>query len=117
MHTAGEVSKMNLKPDRNVISADGCDLSFVTLTVQDAKGIMAPRADNLIKFSVSGPGEIIATDNGDETDFTVFPSHERKAFNGLALVIVKAKRGQTGRITVTAESEGLPAAKCTVTAK
>jgi beta-galactosidase len=117
MSTAGEASQMSLDPDRDVISADGCDLSFVTLTVQDAEGIMAPRADNLIKFSISGPGEIVATDNGDPTDMTVFPSHERKAFNGLALVIVKAKRGPAGKITVTAESEGLPAAKCTITVK
>ena len=117
MRTAGEASGMNLKPDRDVISADGCDLSFVTLTVQDAEGMMAPHADNLIKFSVSGQGEIVATDNGDPTDMTVFPSHERKAFNGLALVIVKAKRGQTGSIVITAESDGLPAATCTVTTR
>jgi hypothetical protein len=29
-------------------------------------------------------------------------------------VIVKAKRGQTGRITITAKSEGLPEAKAVV---
>ena len=114
MRTAGDAAKMSLKPDRSVIDADGSDLSFVTLTVQDSKDIMVPRADNLIRFSVSGPGEIVATDNGDETDFTVFPSHERKAFNGLALVIIKSKKGQAGSIVVTAESEGLPAASCTI---
>ncbi len=117
MRTAGDAAKLSLEPDRAVIDNDGYDLSFVTLTVQDNKGITAPRADNLIKFSVSGQGEIVATDNGDPTDFTVFPSHERKAFNGLALVIVKAKHGQSGSITVTAQSEGLTIAKCTVKAK
>ncbi|MBN2589544.1 MAG: DUF4982 domain-containing protein [Sedimentisphaerales bacterium] len=117
MRTAGDAAKLSLEPDRAVIDCDGSDLSFVTLTVQDSEGITAPRADNLIKFSVSGPGEIVTTDNGDPTDMTVFPSHERKAFNSLALVIVKAKRGQKGTITVTAESEGLTLAKCTVEAK
>ena len=115
--TAGDSAKMSLEPDRKIISADGRDLSYITLTVRDSEDIMVPRANNLVKFSVSGPGEIVATDNGDQTDFTVFPSHERKAFNGLALVIVKAKRGQKGTITVTAESEGLTLAKCTVEAK
>jgi beta-galactosidase len=112
--TAGNASQMDLKPDRATISVDGRDLSFVTLTVQDSNGIMVPRANNLIRLSVSGPGEIVATDNGDATDFNVFSSHDRKAFNGLALVIIKAKRGQTGPVIITAESDGLPAVTCTV---
>jgi beta-galactosidase len=117
VRTAGNASQMNLKPDRATINADGHDLSFVTLTVLDSNGIMVPRAKNLIRFSVSGPGEIVATDNGDATDLSIFSSHERKTFNGLALVIIKAKHGQTGPVVITAESEGLPAVTCTVTTK
>jgi beta-galactosidase len=75
---------------------------------------MVPRSKNMIRFEISGPGEIVATDNGDPTDFTVFASKERKAFNGLALVIVKAKRNQTGTIVVTARSEGLADARTTI---
>ena len=61
----------------------------------------------MVRFKVSGPGEIVATDNGDPTCFVPFPSHEREAFNGLSLVIVRAKKGQTGRVTVTASGDGL----------
>jgi beta-galactosidase len=85
-------------------------LSFVTLTVADAAGLMVPRSKNPITFDITGPGEIVATDNGDATDLVAFSSKERKAFNGLALAIVKAKRGQPGTITVTAKSEGLTTA-------
>ena len=52
-------------------------------------------------------GEIVSTDNGNAIDFTPFQSHERRAYNGHALVIVKAKKGQMGKIVVKAESEGL----------
>jgi len=114
VRTAGDASRMNLKPDRATINADGLDLSFITLTVQDNNGIIVPRANNLVRFSVSGPGEIVATDNGDATDFNVFSSHEHKAFNGLALVIIKAKHGQTGQVVISAESDKLPFATCTV---
>jgi len=38
---------------------------------------------------------------------TAFPSKDRKAFNGLALAIVRAKKGQEGDIHVIAKSEGL----------
>ena len=98
---------MLLKPDRAAIAGDGHDLSFVTLTVADKDGLMVPRSKNPITFAISGPGEIVATDNGDATDLVAFSSKERKAFNGLALAVVKAKRGQSGVITVTATSEGL----------
>ena len=117
VRTAGEASELLLQPDRAVIAADGHDLSFVTLTVVDKAGRMVPRAMNLIHFEIAGPGEIVATDNGDPTDFTVFPSHDRKAFNGLALAIVKAKREERGTITVTAKSDGLAEASAAIKTK
>jgi beta-galactosidase len=107
MKTAGPAASLKLQPDRDKIRADGKDLSFVTLTVTDKAGLMSPRADNRIHFEVEGPGEIVATDNGDPTNFEPFPSHDRKAFNGLCLVIVRGKVGQAGKIKVTATSEGL----------
>jgi beta-galactosidase len=115
--TTGPAAKLLLKPDRNLIVADGHDLSFVTLTVQDKDGLMVPRSKNLIQFEISGPGEIVATDNGDPTDLNIFSLPQRKAFNGLALAIVKAKRGQTGAITLTAKSDGLTLATTTITLK
>jgi len=105
--TAGDASRLLLTPDRSSIAGDGKDLSFVTLAVADKDGRMVPRAMNSIHFEITGPGEIVATDNGDPTDMTPFPSTDRKAFNGLALVIVRAKRGQRGRIVVTAKADGL----------
>jgi beta-galactosidase len=53
----------------------------------------------------------VATDNGDATSFESFQSHERNAFNGLCLVIVRAKAGETGNITLRAATEGLTAAE------
>lgn len=112
--TTGPASRLKLEPDRDRINADGRDLSFVTLTVTDKDGLMVPRAKNAIRFSIEGPGEIVATDNGDPTSFESFQSPERKAFNGLALVIIRGRPGQPGRITVTAESDGLAPARATI---
>jgi beta-galactosidase len=64
-----------------------------------------------IKFTLEGAGEIVgeivATDNGDPTNLDPFPSHERPAFNGLCLAIIRAKAGQPGTITLHARAEGL----------
>ena len=105
--TAGEPSGLKLQPDREVIQADGNDLSFVTVVVKDKAGLTVPRANNQIHFEIEGPGEIVVTDNGDPTSFESFQSHDRKAFNGLCLVIVRGKAGQPGKINLAAKADGL----------
>ncbi len=115
--TTGAASKLLLTPDRSTIANDGRDLCFITLTVADGNIQMVPRSMNLIHFEVSGSGEIVATDNGDPTDMTAFSSKDRKAFNGLALAIVRAKRGQSGQILVVARSDGLEEARTVIMAK
>jgi len=115
--TAQAPAKLEAAPDRATIGADGRDLAFVTVRVADAAGITAPRADNRIVFSIEGPGEIVATDNGDQTSFEPFQSPQRKAFSGLCLAIVRAKPGQAGTIKLTASSEGLKAAVVEIESK
>ena len=105
--TTGEPASIVMEADRSEISADGDDLSYITVQVEDADGNAVPNATNWITFSVEGPGEIVATDNGDPTDFTPFPSHKRKLFSGKALVIVRSLSEKQGAIKVTAESESL----------
>ena len=108
----------SLKTRLAAIAADGRNLSFITLAVvRRPQNLTVPRSNNLIRFEISGSGEIVATDNGDPNEFTVFASNERRAFNGLGLVIVKAKRGQTGKIIVTAKSEGLADGTVTIVVK
>ncbi len=114
--TAGEPARLKLTPDRKEILADGKDLSFITVTVTDKNGLMAPRADNRIHFNIEGPGEIVATDNGDSTSFELFQSHDRKAFNGLCLVIIRGKPGQPGTIKLTAMADNLSAGTTTIKA-
>jgi len=105
--TTGVASKLELKADRNVIKADGLDLSFITVTIADKDGLMVPRSNNLVKFEISGPAEIVGVDNGDATSFESFLGKEHKAFNGLALVIIRSKPGQSGTVKLKAISAGL----------
>lgn len=107
VRTTGNAAQLKLSSDRSVITADGDDLSFVTVTVTDQNGLLVPNAKNALSFSVEGPGEIVATDNGDPTDLVSLASHTRNAFNGYCLVIIRAKRGQQGTINLKAESNGL----------
>jgi len=116
IHTAGQPAKMQLTADRKTIKANGKDLSFITVKVTDADGNMVPHANNLIKFSVSGPGFIAGTDNGNQTSMESFKASEHSAFNGLCLAIIQSN-GKSGAITVTATAEGLPPATVTIQSK
>ncbi|KAJ4373906.1 hypothetical protein N0V83_002645 [Neocucurbitaria cava] len=117
VRTTGAAAKLRLTADRSVIAADGTDLSFITLEVVDSSGDVVPDANHAITFSASGPGEIVATDNGFQADFTPFPSKERSAFNGLALAIVKGTKGRGGSVTITATAQGVGDGSVTVTTK
>jgi beta-galactosidase len=104
--TTGEAISLEATAYHTQIQADGKDLSFITIKVTDKDGLIVPRSNNLIEFSIEGPGEIVATDNGNSMDMVAFPSHSREAFNGLALMIVRSKAGEKGTITVKAKSSG-----------
>jgi beta-galactosidase len=105
--TTGPPAALALSADRREIRSDGEDILFVTVTVVDQDGNLVPRSHNLIHFTIEGPGEIVATDNGDPTSHQPFQLSQREAFNGLALAIVRAVPGGSGKITLRAESVGL----------
>ncbi|HVU37660.1 MAG TPA: beta-galactosidase GalB [Opitutales bacterium] len=116
--TTGDAAKVDLVPDHATIASDGADISYVTVSIKDKDGLTVPTAMNDLHYEISGPGEIVAVDNGDETSLAPLQgSKDSKAFNGLALVIVRAKPGQSGKITLTATSPNLATATTTITAK
>ncbi|TXG39266.1 beta-galactosidase GalB [Seonamhaeicola maritimus] len=104
--TAEKPSKIKLEADRSEISADGKDLSFITISVLDENGNICPKADNLINFKIEGAGTLAAVGNGDQTSLASFRAPERKAFSGKCLLIVKSDES-AGAISITASSAGL----------
>lgn len=116
INTAGAPAKLLLKADRTAISANGEDLSFVTVTVVDKDGNVVPTANNLIQFKVSGEGFIAGVDSGDPVTHESFKGVSHTALNGLALAIVQSTN-KAGTITLTASSNGLPSSTITLQTK
>ena len=116
VQTAEAPARIVLLPDRRVIKADGSDLSFITVRVEDKNGILVPAADNLIKFEISGPGTIAGVDNGNQISHEPFKAKQRKAFHGMALAIVQSKQ-QRGRIVLKATADNLAAASVVLNAR
>ncbi|MFI3320414.1 MAG: glycoside hydrolase family 2 TIM barrel-domain containing protein [Rikenellaceae bacterium] len=115
IRTAGKPAKITLSCDRSEISADGKDLSYVTVRIEDKDGNFCPLADNRVSFSIEGEGVILATDNGDAASIEPFQQNHRKAFHGLALAIVRSN-DKASDITIKATSKGLKAAQTTIKA-
>jgi beta-galactosidase len=105
--TAKAPNKIELIADRNVINADGKDVSFITVKIEDENSVFCPLADNKVDFKISGPATIAAVGNGNAASTEPFQANYRKAFNGLCLLVIKSKKGETGEITIEASSKGL----------
>ncbi|KAF3798026.1 hypothetical protein GCG54_00003929 [Colletotrichum gloeosporioides] len=98
--TTGKTFRLRLVADHDKIAVDGEDVSFVTVEVVDSDGNVVPLVNDRISGSVtSGPGKVVATENGHPADFTEFTSQDRKAFHGVLLAIVKYHNARDSVIT------------------
>ncbi|MBK8947154.1 MAG: DUF4982 domain-containing protein [Ignavibacteriae bacterium] len=92
LKTAGKSSKIKIKADRTTLTANGQDLSFITIEITDEEGNIIPNAENLLQFTLSGSGMILGVDNGNLKDIDSYVSSQRKAWHGRALVVIKSSR-------------------------
>jgi beta-galactosidase len=114
--TAGAPAAIELLPDRTEITADGSDLSFITVKIRDAAGIVVPSADNAVTFKVTGDGVLAGVDNGSQTDLNGFRGSTVKALSGQCLAVVRAGVS-AGRITVVARATGMKDTSVTIIAR
>ncbi|HSY17917.1 MAG TPA: beta-galactosidase, partial [Candidatus Acidoferrales bacterium] len=109
VETTGAPAALRLSPDRTAIDADGADVSVINVAVVDSQGRVVPTADNPVHFELNGPGKIIGVGNGDPSSHEADKAVERKAFNGLAQVIVQSSQ-RAGVISLTATAKDLKTA-------
>ncbi|HWV75506.1 MAG TPA: glycoside hydrolase family 2 TIM barrel-domain containing protein [Pseudosphingobacterium sp.] len=90
IHTAGKPVGLRLTTDRTELTADGNDLSFITVEVIDKEGNLCPQAKIPLIVETSGAGTFKAICNGDPTSLELFHKPTMKTFNGKLVVIVQA---------------------------
>ncbi|HMY41042.1 MAG TPA: DUF4982 domain-containing protein, partial [Marinagarivorans sp.] len=106
LRTANAAAQLGLLVDRATINADGSDLAFVEVDVVDAQGTLVPNANNLINFTLEGPGILVGVDNGNAVSLESYKGKSRSAFSGKAMAIVQSTR-TPGTITLKASASGL----------
>ncbi|MEI6139921.1 MAG: beta-galactosidase GalA [Mariniphaga sp.] len=106
VETTSAPTQITLTSDMNTLKADGCDVAVIKVAINDEKGWVVPTANNLVKFSIEGPGRIIGTGNGNPTSHEPDKASQRMAFNGYCLVLVQSDK-TAGEIRVKASGETL----------
>jgi len=61
----GDPAAIHTTADRDILRADGDDVSVVTIQVTDSSGVPVPDDSSTITFGIVGPGHIIGVGNGD----------------------------------------------------
>jgi beta-galactosidase len=115
LRTAGKPDHLILTSEAQTLGPDWNDAAYATATLVDANGTVVPDTTTMIHFATSGPGKIIAVDNGNLLDHDPFQANERKLYEGHAIAILRAT-ASSGAITLTATAEGLSPATIRITA-
>jgi beta-galactosidase len=115
LRTAGRAARIVLSPDRATLSPDGNDVATVVATVVDEAGVPVPDAAGVLQFTVSGPAQIVATDNGSSTDHDSFLLPRHHLYGGRAIAILRATASQCS-ISIHASAEGMAGADARLTA-
>ncbi len=115
VRTAGKPSALRLSCDRNRLSANGDDLSFVTVSLVDDAGTLLPDASNQLVFEVEGAGRFKAACNGDATSLEPFTTPTMRLFHGQLVVVVQSSH-EKGALTLRVrDAKGaLPPSEATI---
>lgn len=103
--TAGEEIKLCVEADRTILSADGEDLSFVTIKLTDEKGTENLWASKTIRVSVEGAGRLEGFGSADPQSLGSYDDTEWETYDGYVMAVVRAGE-EVGCIKVTVTSEG-----------
>ncbi|MBO6031610.1 MAG: DUF4982 domain-containing protein [Prevotella sp.] len=112
LNTAGEPARLRLTADRSVITADGQDLSFITVEVIDSKGHVCPDAAIPCEAVVKGQGSLLSFASADLKDREPYTSPRVTTWKGRALLVVRSSQ-KKGKAQVSIKSS-LPTASLSI---
>ena len=114
LRTAGKAARIVLSSDRTTVSL-GDDVVTISATAVDENGVRVPDVSEEVQFTVSGPGEIVATDSGSVSDHESFLLPQHRLFGGRSIAVVRAI-ASSGAIHVHASAPGLVGGDAQLTA-
>lgn len=103
--TAESKVQFCVQPDKTELSADGEDLSFITVKLVDEKNVENLWESKKISVSVEGNGTLAAFGSADPQSLSGYDDREWETYDGYVMAVVRAGT-EEGRIQVTFSAEG-----------
>lgn len=104
--TTGNTSGIRASADRDVIKADGQDLSHISVELIDKDGNLVQTDDRKVTVTIDGDARFLGIDSGDLRREKTFAGNELKTYFGKALITLQSTRTK-GTATATIHVEGI----------
>lgn len=105
LSTAGQKVHLNVEVDKTTLSANGEDVAFITIKLEDAKGNLNLNATKEINISVDGVGTLAAFGNADPQSTGSYQDATWNTYDGYALAAIRAGF-EIGKIKVILRADG-----------
>ncbi len=109
LRTAGKAKKLVLTPHKNTSFADGSDLIYVQVSIQDKEGNIVPIDQNII-FEVEGPGNIAGLANSDIFSDESWQGDSKSTKDGRCLIVLRSGY-EKGKVLLKAKTKNLVSAE------
>lgn len=114
--TADAPYSLNMHPDRKQLTADNRKVVHITTTVVDSTGTLNPHGNQLVNYTLDGPGRIRVIDNGDLADHSSPNASARELRRGKQLLILQAGN-EPGDLIISASADGLKPSRVKIKTK
>ena len=115
LRTAGEKLHLEAHADQEIIPADGSDIAYVELELQDQNGIRNPEEVKSVSVQVTGAGYLLGFGSADPKSEENYFDTTAKTFEGRLRAAVRAR--EKGEIHLTFSGDGMEDVSITVKAE
>ena len=102
VRTCGKAANVELSADRKEIKADSKDICHAEVKLLDAGGNFTLLANDRLRFSIAGAGEILCLDSGSPSNHDIgMHAKNIQAYHGRCLAYIKARKPGNMKLTVS----------------
>jgi beta-galactosidase len=116
LFTADAPAAIHLTIENPTLAADDQSVAFIDVEAVDARGRLAPLADDRVHMAVGGGGTLAAFGNGDPRNVGSVQQPAQNLWRGRALLVVRSN-GSRNRITIEASADKLAPARTAITVR
>lgn len=103
--TASEGVELKVEADRSILNADGADLAYLTVTLEDKDGNQNQQTVKEVTVSIEGAGTLQGFGSADPATENSYDNRTWETYDGYLLAVVRAGM-EAGEICVTFSAEG-----------